>query len=174
MSNGYTVGAHFRTEPELPEAGVIRTDCPDGDCAERQPLPAAVSRKALDQKSPAEWAYQRLILYLQKFEEQLDGDHEIGLGFAGSDAGRLRIMGMGYFAPDIVTFYGVDDDGQRTQLVQHISQLNVMLKAMPKANDKPHRIGFHLRAGLDSADGGDQDGGGEDADSPEDGKPETA
>ena len=28
------------------------------------------------------------------------------MGFAGGDAGVLRIEGLGYFDPDIVTFYG--------------------------------------------------------------------
>jgi hypothetical protein len=60
---------------------------------------------------------------------------------------------MGYFAPDIVTFYGVDQNGQRTQLIQHVSQLNVMLKAAPKLHDEAERIGFRLRAGLEGAAG---------------------
>lgn len=149
MSAGQEIGGRFLTEPVMPDAGVVRTDCPDGDCAERQPLPPAVTRKPGDRKTPAEWAYQRLILYVQKFEERLDADHEIGMGFAGSDAGMLHIKGMGYFAPDMITFYGVDQNGQNAQLIQHVSQLNVMLKAAPKLHDKAERIGFQLRAGLD-------------------------
>lgn len=150
-SQGHPISGRLQTEPVMPEAQVVRTDCPEGDCTENQPLPAAVVAKPAEDKSPAEWAYQRLILYVQKFEEQLDADHEVGMGFAGSDAGTLHIKGMGYFAPDIVTFYGVDPDGQRTQLIQHVSQLNVMLKAAPKLNDTAERIGFRLRAGLDDA-----------------------
>lgn len=149
MSNGQQIGARLLTEPVMPDAQVVRTDCPEGDCAERQPLPAAVSAKPQERKSPAEWAYQRLILYVQKFEEQLDADHEIGMGFAGSDAGMVHIKGMGWFAPDIITFYGVDQGGQRTQLIQHVSQLNVMLKAAPRLHEKAERIGFRLREGLD-------------------------
>ena len=153
MSEGHEVGARFQTEPIMPEAEVVRIDWPEGDCAERQPLPPAVAAKPQDSKTPAEWAYQRLILYVQKFEERLDADHEVGMGFAGSDAGTLHIKGMGYFAPDIVTFYGVDQNGQRTQLIQHVSQLNVMLKAAPKLHDEAERIGFRLRAGLEGAAG---------------------
>ena len=146
---GGEVDARFLTEPVLPDAGVIRTDCPEGDCAEKQPLPAAVARTPSERKTPAQWAYERLILYVQKFEEKLDPDHEVGMGFAGSDAGTLHIKGMGYFAPDIVTFYGVDQNGMKTQLVQHVSQLNVMLKAAPKQHDKAERIGFELRSRLE-------------------------
>jgi Family of unknown function (DUF6173) len=152
--SGDEVEARFLTEPVLPDAGVIRTDCPEGDCAERQPLPASVAKKPSGQKSPAQWAYERLILYVQKFEEGLDAEHEIGMGFAGSDAGTLHIKGMGYFAPDIVTFYGVDGNGARTQLVQHVSQLNVMLKAAPKIHDKAERIGFQMRTRLEEEGAG--------------------
>ncbi|MCT4610881.1 MAG: DUF6173 family protein [Pelagimonas sp.] len=114
--------------------------------------PAALTRKPMKQKSPAEWAYERLILYIQKFEETLDDEHEVAMGMTGGDAGVLRIEGMGYFDPDIITFYGSDPSGARTQLVQHVSQLNVMLRAMPKAvpqAPEPRRIGFQLAKELE-------------------------
>jgi len=101
-------------------------------------------------KSPAEWAYERLILYIQNFEEQLDNEHEVAMGFTGGDAGVLKIEGMGYFDPDVVTFYGTDPAGGKTQLVQHVSQLNVMLRALPKEveAEEPNRIGFKLARDL--------------------------
>ncbi len=107
-------------------------------------------QKPVAAKSAAQWAYERLILYIQNFEKQLDGSHEVAMGFTGGDAGVLRIEGMGYFDPDIVTFYGSDATGAKTQLVQHVSQLNVMLRALPKTvEDKPaNRIGFRLAADL--------------------------
>jgi hypothetical protein len=146
---GDRVGGKLLTEPVFPDAGVVRTDCPDGDCAERQPLPEAVAKTPAEKKTPAQWAYERLILYVQKFEEGLDSEHEVGMVFAGSEAGTLNIRGMGYFGPDIITFYGVDQHGTKTQLVQHVSQLNVMLKAMPKMHDKAERIGFQMRSRLE-------------------------
>lgn len=76
-------------------------------------------------------------MYLKKFEETLEAKHEAAMGFAGGDAGVLRIEGMGYFDPDIVTFYGTDAAGAKTQLVQHVTQLNVMLRAIPKEVDVP-------------------------------------
>ncbi|MEO1292757.1 MAG: DUF6173 family protein [Pseudomonadota bacterium] len=102
-----------------------------------------------ENKTPAQWAYERLILYIQNFEKHLDDDHEIGLGLVSGGAGVLRISGMGYFAPDLVTFYGTDEGGRKTQLVQHVSQLNVMLKAAPKLKEKPARIGFDLTRQLE-------------------------
>lgn len=127
----------------LPRLREVHSD-PNAKCPE--PLQTPV-----DQKSPAQWAYERMILYIQNFEQQLDNEHEVAMGFTGGDAGVLRIEGMGYYDPDIVTFYGIDADGAKTQLVQHVSQLNVLLRALPKQVDQiaPVRIGFRLAKGLD-------------------------
>ena len=113
-------------------------------------MPTNIAQQPVEEKSPAQWAYERLILYIKNFEEQLDDKQEVAMGFAGGDAGVMTIEGIGYFAPDIVTFYGRDEEGARTQLIQHVAQLNVMLRAMPKANevDEPRRIGFRLAADM--------------------------
>ncbi|SOH93315.1 hypothetical protein SAMN06273572_1011171 [Monaibacterium marinum] len=100
-------------------------------------------------KSPAQWAYERIINYIQKFEEGLDAEHEVGMGFVGSESGTLTIQGMGYFAPDIITFYGSDAAGSKRQLIQHVSQLSVMLTAAPRLKTPAQRIGFRLAAELE-------------------------
>ncbi|MBY8976319.1 hypothetical protein KHP62_10910 [Rhodobacteraceae bacterium NNCM2] len=139
------------------DAKVMRTDCDEGDCVENQPLPAAMAARPIEEKSPAEWAYERMALYIQKFEEMLDSDQEVAMGFAGSDAGTLHIQGMGYFAPDIITFYGVGPNGAKTQLVQHVSQLSVMLRAAPKIDQdrEANRIGFRMREKMEAENAGD-------------------
>lgn len=119
--------------------------------AAAQPVPKGVTKTPVEKKSPARWAYERIILYLKNFEKTLDNEHEVAMGFAGGDAGTLRIEGMGYFDPDIVTFYGSDPSGAKTQLIQHVTQLNVMLRALPKPVEKkePTRIGFRLAQDLE-------------------------
>lgn len=109
----------------------------------------APTKKVEKPKSPAEWAHDRLVMYIRNFESQLDAAQEIAMGFAGDEAGVLRIEGIGYFDPDIVTFYGRDESGAKTQLIQHVSQLSVTLRAVPKEADSepPRRIGFQLGSG---------------------------
>lgn len=140
----------------LPNAGVSHTSPDAPRTVETQPLPDAVACQPVDEKSPAQWAYERLILYIQNFETQLNPSEEIAMGFTGGDAGVLRIEGIGYFAPDIVTFYGRDEDGLRTQLIQHVGQLNVLLRALPKPLEatEARRIGFRLAADLGRDDAG--------------------
>ncbi|GGX53491.1 hypothetical protein GCM10007385_21950 [Tateyamaria omphalii] len=134
----------------LPRAHEVHCD-PDARNAADQPVPKGVSKTPTEQKSPAQWAYERIIMYLKNFEESLDNEHEVAMGFTGGDAGVLRIEGMGYFPPDVVTFYGSDPTGSKTQLIQHVSQLNVMLRALPKAVEQaePNRIGFRLAQDLE-------------------------
>lgn len=116
-------------------------------------VPVAVTDTPLRDKSPAQWAYERLILYIQNFEQTLDAEHEVAMGFAGGDAGVIRIEGLGYFDPDIVTFYGSDGAGAKTQLIQHVSQLSVILRALPKEPEQVEakRIGFRLAADLEKS-----------------------
>ena len=108
-------------------------------------------------KSPARWAYERMVQYIRNFEAQLNANEEVAMGFAGSDAGVVSIEGLGYYDPDILTFYGRDEEGMKTQLVQHVTQLSVILRAVPKvAPEIPaRRIGFHLAPGWTGGEAGD-------------------
>lgn len=128
--------------------------CAPGACEDD--LPAEMQTPA-EEKSPARWAYERVLLYIRNFEQQLGAGQEVAMGFVGGDAGVLRIEGIGYFDPDIVTFYGTDEDGLRTQLIQHVAQLNVLLRAVPVAPEAaaPRRIGFRLERELTQAPGRD-------------------
>ena len=151
------LGAAVSKAAGLPRAHAIHADPAAPLSAEQQPLPDALQRRPLAEKSPAEWAYERIILYIRNFESQLDAQQEIAMGFAGSEAGVLKIEGLGFFEPDLLTFYGRDDDGMKTQLIQHVSQLSVMLRAVPKAAPEapPTRIGFRLTSGWMGGESGD-------------------
>ena len=124
-----------------------------------EPAPAAAvaATPPPKPKSPAEWAYDRIAIYIRNFETHLDANHEIAMGFAGSDAGVLKIEGLGFYDPDILSFYGTDENGAKTQLIQHVSQLSVMLRAVPKpAPESPaRRIGFRLTPGWAGGESGD-------------------
>jgi len=123
---------------------------PNARSVDGENLPAAL-KESPARKTPSQWAYERLIMYIKNFEEQLDNNHEVAMGFVGGDAGVIRIEGLGFYEPDLITFYGTDGAGAKTQLIQHVSQLNVMLRAMPKqvAEAEPNRIGFRLAADLE-------------------------
>ncbi len=150
MDDKIRTAAEAGEDEAIPRVHEVHADPQTTPCLDG--LRAGATKPASD-KSPARWAYERIILYIRNFEEQLDNAHEVAMGFTGGDAGVLRIEGIGYFDPDIVTFYGSDSNGARTQLIQHVSQLNVMLRALPKPkpDSPPTRIGFRLAADLDEA-----------------------
>ena len=149
MDNKIETSAEAYESSVQPRIHEVHAD-PEAPCATKAPLPQALKQE-LKGKSPARWAYERLVLYIRNFEETLDGDHEVAMGFTGGNAGILKIEGLGYFDPDILTFYGMDQNGARTQMVQRVSQLNVMLRALPKPKESTpaRRIGFRLAEDLD-------------------------
>ncbi len=150
MGDEILTSAEAMERAVLPDARAVHCDPAAPKTPEQVPLPDEIAKKPVDQKSPAEWAYERIILYIRDFEEKLDGEHEVAMGFAGSDEGVMRIEGMGFFAPDIITYYGADAEGVKSQLIQHVSQLSVTLRALPKQEpDRPaQRIGFRLANGI--------------------------
>jgi hypothetical protein len=107
--------------------------------------------------SPARRAHDLLVAYIRHFESQLESAQEIAMGFAGDEAGILRIEGIGFAEPDIISFYGTDDNGAKAQLIQHVNQISVTLRAVPRAGnaDPPRRIGFRLTAGWTGGESGD-------------------
>src|SRR5262249_37307458 len=107
---------------------------------ETLPLPD-ISRSL--RSNPAREAYTRLGQYVKDFESRLDQEHEIGARLvAFGQAVTFHIQSMGYWGPDIITFYGVNDNKEPVQLIQHVSQLNVLLVAMKKLDKTPRRIGY--------------------------------
>ena len=95
--------------------------------------------------NPARWMYERLKNYIKEFECRLDDDHELGARLVsfGHEL-TFHVLDMGYHGPDIITFYGKNDRGEDVQLIQHTSQLSVLLIAVKKQADQARRIGFVL------------------------------
>jgi len=110
--------------------------------------PVALQDSSLN---PAAWAYKRLCRYIRQFEAKLDAEHEIGARLVcfGSEV-KFHIENLGYYGPDMICFYGIDEHGQSVQLIQHISQLSVLLIALKKQDEKPRRIGFKISEDTDS------------------------
>jgi hypothetical protein len=93
--------------------------------------------------NPARWTYERLGEYIKKFESELDEEHEIGVRLVSfGQTIVFHVEDIGYYGPDIITFYGNNEKGEKLQLIQNLSQLSFLLIAVKKLQDKPRRIGF--------------------------------
>lgn len=95
--------------------------------------------------NPAEWMYERIVRSIQDFEEKLDSEHEIGARLVSFGANTtFHIDDVSFWGPDMIIFIGFDENKQRVELLQHISQVNVLLVAVNKQSVEPRRIGFRL------------------------------
>jgi hypothetical protein len=116
--------------------------------------PAALIPKVqlpdINRLNPAKWMHERIVRSINSFEEKLDHEHEVGARLVsfGSDQ-TFHIEDVGYWGPDILTFYGVDRNGCKVELIQHVTQLSVLLIAVAKTNNEPRRIGFALLKDLE-------------------------
>jgi hypothetical protein len=96
-------------------------------------------------KAPAESMYERLVKQIVEFEAQLDNDQEIGGRFVYNPSeGAFYIDDIGYWGPDMIIFHGKNTHNKPIQLIQHYTQLSILLTALPKESEKPRRIGFDL------------------------------
>lgn len=118
------------TPAALPVVGPGTAVCANGD----QP-------ETLD---AAEQVFHHILGRVKQFQSELPPDHELGLHLADFGGGRaLHVRGMGFKNPNIIEFYGKLDGDQQVAVIQHISQLNFLLIAVPPPADQPpYRIGF--------------------------------
>ncbi|WP_236633806.1 DUF6173 family protein [Siccibacter colletis] len=89
--------------------------------------------------------HRRLIVWINDFHRTLDEDHEVGGQLASF--GRVvefHFTGISYWDPSLISFIGKLEDGSPVELVQHVSQINILLLKKKRLNpEEPKRpIGF--------------------------------
>ena len=143
--------------PAAPDAPVVATaamfsDCGDAPCPEPV-LPSASPERTAAltdgvrmRENPAEWAFVRLSKLIEDYEKGLDKDDEIAATIVGLPAGgALTIEDVGFWGPDFIMFLGKNADGKPVRLIQHYGQINVLLDARRKPEEREaRRIGFQL------------------------------
>lgn len=108
--------------------------------------PPAISLPDPDEPYLAKWMYERVVKKITEFEKSIPDNMQAGGRFVSSANGyTFSIDDVGYWNPDMIVFYGTGPDGAKVELLQHTSQLNLLLVAVPRTDDlsKPRRkIGF--------------------------------
>lgn len=134
---------------------VLPTFVPDwgDDPCPKPMLPAATPERAAAltqgvqmRENPAEWAFVRLSKLIEDFEKSLDKDEEIAAHLVGGPGdATMQIDDVGFWGPDFILFTGKNADGRPVRLIQHYGQINVLLNARRKPEERPaRRIGFQL------------------------------
>jgi hypothetical protein len=89
--------------------------------------------------------YKRLVEMIKDFDATLDQEHEVGVRLVTfGQTVVFHLTDMGYYNPSLLSFYGTMDDGSPVHLIQHVTQLSVLLmKVARKDSSKPKRsLGF--------------------------------
>lgn len=133
----YTV-TDVHTDPQETDAGIPAPIAP--------PAAATVGAPPAQQPhNPAQWMHERLVHQIVEFEKSLGPDHEVGGRFVeGPGSEPLHLGNIASWGPDMILFTGQFTDGRRWELLQHYSQVSMLLVAVPKMADEPRRIGFEL------------------------------
>ena len=98
--------------------------------------------------SNADYQYEIICENIKEFENELDDEHEVALQLTSfGQSILLNVTDIGYSNPSIIHFYGYVN-GQKSHLIQHVSQLSFLMIATPKAEPEkpPRRIGFSLES----------------------------
>jgi hypothetical protein len=86
---------------------------------------------------------ERLTEWIQDFESTLDPDHEVGARLVSfGETLVFHIDAISWWNPSLIRFDGIDDNGDPVQLIQHVSQISVLLLKLPKQGPVARRIGF--------------------------------
>lgn len=81
--------------------------------------------------------------HVEEFERSLDQEHEIGVRLASFGGVVIfHAEQISFSKPNVIIFSGTTEEGEKIQLIQHVSQLNFLLKAVKKREETPRRIGF--------------------------------
>ena len=92
----------------------------------------------------ADYQYEIIMNEIADFESALDDDHEVALKLCNfGQSIIMNVEDIGYHNPYLIFYYGYVN-GQYSQLIQHISQINFLLTSVPKSdpNKSARRIGF--------------------------------
>ena len=94
--------------------------------------------------SMADWKYEKIKEQIEEFQTGLADDIDVCVALASFGTNMImQVTDIGYQNPDMLYFYGYIN-GNETQLIQHVSQLNFILMAVKKDEPErpPRRIGF--------------------------------
>ncbi|MET0753727.1 MAG: DUF6173 family protein [Pyrinomonadaceae bacterium] len=89
--------------------------------------------------------HKRLIKWINDFDSTLDQEHEVGVRLVSfGQTVVFHLFDISYWNPSLISFIGITNDGEPVELIQHISQISILLMKLKRLDtSKPKRkIGF--------------------------------
>jgi hypothetical protein len=88
---------------------------------------------------------RRLMEWIIDFDAALDDEHEVGIHLVSfGRAVSFHFESIGYYNPSLICFTGKLENGDPVELIQHVSQISIMLVKMKwqDPSQPKRRIGF--------------------------------
>ncbi len=82
---------------------------------------------------------------IQAYAATLDEAHEVGLRLMS--AGQpitFHFEGMGYADPSLISFTGATDAGEPLEVIQHVSQISMLLTTVPRLHPERPKGEFRM------------------------------
>jgi len=89
--------------------------------------------------------HKRLVKWINDFDASLDEMHEVGVRLVNfGQTVVFHLADIGFWNPSLMSFKGSTEDGQPVELIQHVSQISILLMKLPRKDlSKPKRpVGF--------------------------------
>jgi hypothetical protein len=88
--------------------------------------------------------YDRLINWINDFHKSLEEDYEAGVKLVTfGQSVTFHIEKIGYWNPSLISFKGHTENGDPVELIQHVTQISILLLKMKRHSQEPKRpIGF--------------------------------
>ncbi len=105
---------------------------------------AEIHRPPQDYNLASEF-HSRLVEWINDFDSLLDQEHEVGVRLVSFGQTVVFHLGdIGYWNPSLISFMGKTEDGQTVKLIQHVSQISILLMKLERLDTtKPKKkIGF--------------------------------
>jgi hypothetical protein len=116
----------------------------------REPIEIKIPRNLLVENVQDNYAsefYRRLVEWISDFDNSLDNDSEVGVRLVNfGQTVVFSLEDMGYYDPSLILFKGHTQDGSPVELIQHVSQISILLMKLPRKNpEQPKKpLGFQV------------------------------
>jgi len=98
--------------------------------------------------------YKRLLEWINKFSNSLDSEHEVGVRLVSFGQSIVfHLEDMSWWNPSLMKFIGRTDDGEPVELIQHVSQISILLMKLPRLDPTKPKVKIGFAAKPDESEG---------------------
>lgn len=138
---------------DIPDMTKLLANMPDINLSGLANVPIKImpiQKSVLVESAQANYAsefHERLVKWINNFDASLDEKHEVGIRLVNfGQTVVFHLENLGYWNPSLISFSGKTDSGDPVELIQHVSQISILLMKLPRKDPgKPKgQIGFQV------------------------------